>query len=212
MFPKQFFLPRNSFFRAPLRPVLKTNQKFEPYFYFLPLYLGCFSMNNIPHSGSQSDELFPYTRSWMRTARVKGSSGIRKSLEMNVLNDQWLSLILAIAISSQEGVLVICYCVTSYPQIYQLIIIIILYFIVCMGQQSEHGLPWYLRLRVSDKVVLKLLGLQSHLRLEWGGWGLFFQDRSHGWQALVPDHMDLSIWWLHNMAPDFSRGEGSRGE
>lgn len=155
--------------------MLKTNQKFEPYFYFLPLYVGCFSMNNIPHSGGQGDALFPCTRSRMRAARVKGSSGIRNSLEMNVLNDQWLSLILAIAISSWEGVLVICCCVTSYPQIYQLIIIIIiLYFIVCMGQQSEHGLPRYLRLRVSDKVVLKLLGLQSHLRLEWGGWGLFF--------------------------------------
>lgn len=45
----------------------------------------------------------------------------------------------------------------TFPLIYQLTIVNVLYFLVFVGQSSERGLTWYLGLKVSDEVASRWL-------------------------------------------------------
>lgn len=63
---------------------------------------------------------------------------------------------MAVEVSSWEGMLVIYCCVTNCPHNFQLTTADILYFIVSVGPSSGHGSTWYLGLKVSEELAVRL--------------------------------------------------------
>lgn len=81
--------------------------------------------------------------------------------------------------------------------------------ITCVNWVFRLHLTWYLGLKVSDEMAGTLSAgatAFSKAGLDLGS----FQGHSHGWEPSVSHHTDLSMQWLHQMAPDFSREEGTR--